>query len=257
MNNIKAKKKYGQNFLKDNFIIQKIIELANPENQDILEIGPGLGAITIPLLEKAKSLLAYEIDAELIEILKNKITSSKLEIKNEDFLKADLNFNESKILVANLPYYITSDILFKIFENLSMFSKMVIMVQEEVADRIVAKEKTSNFSKLSLACQLVAEVKKELKILPSSFVPQPKVNSALVTFEFKKNLDQQNIQEFFSFTKKCFSMKRKTFYNNLSTFINEEKIKKIFNHFSLNHKIRPQEISLENYKQIFEFFKNL
>ncbi|WP_215741091.1 16S rRNA (adenine(1518)-N(6)/adenine(1519)-N(6))-dimethyltransferase RsmA [Mesomycoplasma hyorhinis] len=256
MKTIQAKKKFGQNFLKDDFVINKIIELANSQDEDALEVGPGTGAITIPLLESAKSLLAYEIDKDLIVCLENKIKSSKFILKNEDFLEADLDFTTPKILVANLPYYITSQILFKVFENVNKFKSMLIMVQEEVADRIVAKEKTSAFSKLSLACQLVADVKKELKILPSSFSPQPKVNSALVSFKFKKNLNPEYIKGFLDFTKKCFSMKRKTFYNNLSTFLNQEKIKELYVKFNLNYNIRPQQISLNQYIQIYDFIKN-
>lgn len=247
-----AKKHLGQNFLVDKNIIQKIIEIANIENKEVIEIGPGQGAITEHLITKAKSVIAYEIDQDMIDILKNKINADNFILNHKDFLKAEFDWEGKKYVVANLPYYITSKILFKIFYSLDKFKKITVMVQKEVADRMVAKVNTSNYGKLSISCQFLANVKKEFDISPSSFQPMPKVTSSIVNMEFNKTF-AVNIKDFLEFIKTCFAMKRKTLFNNLKQHLTVEEINKIYSHFNLDANVRPQEITKDLYYEIFKF----
>ncbi|WP_404912076.1 ribosomal RNA small subunit methyltransferase A [Mesomycoplasma hyopneumoniae] len=169
---------------------------------------------------------------------------------------AELEFKEKKTIIANLPYYITSKILFKIFANFEKFDKIILMVQNEVADRIVAKPKTPTYSKLSLASQYIADVKKLFVVGPDSFFPKPKVNSAVVLFDFRENLEAKKMEEFFWFTKKCFQFKRKTLYNNLIFFLNKQQIEKIYNFFQFAQNIRPQQLDLVTYIRLADFYFN-
>lgn len=247
-----AKKHLGQNFLIDKNIIQKIISTANIEGKEVIEIGPGQGAITEILVEKAQNVIAYEIDQDMINILKNKIDASNFILRHEDFLKAEFDWKNKKYVVANLPYYITSKILFKMFDSFDKFEKIIVMVQKEVAERMVAKVNTSDYGKLSISCQFLANIKKEFDIPPSSFWPMPKVTSSIVTMEFFPAFDV-NIKEFLEFIKTCFSMKRKTLFNNLKQNLAIDQINEIYSHFNLNNNVRPQQITKEIYYEIFKF----
>ncbi|MGY6172440.1 16S rRNA (adenine(1518)-N(6)/adenine(1519)-N(6))-dimethyltransferase RsmA [Candidatus Mycoplasma pogonae] len=248
---IKAKKKFGQNFLIDKNIIEKIINISEVQNQSIIEIGPGQGALTEKLVQLAKDVEAYEIDNDMIEILQQKIQANNFKLQHQDFLEANFEWNGKKKIVANLPYYITSQILFKIFEHVSMFSSITIMVQNEVANRLAAKVNTSDYGKLSIAAQHFATIKKHFTVSPESFQPIPKVTSAVITLTFDKKISL-NSEKFLYFIKKSFAMKRKTLINNWKQFIAEDKIYQTFERFNLNKNIRPQEISVEVYQSIFE-----
>ncbi|MGZ9414079.1 16S rRNA (adenine(1518)-N(6)/adenine(1519)-N(6))-dimethyltransferase RsmA [Mycoplasma sp. 5370] len=251
---IRAKKQLGQNFLIDKNIINKIIEIANVENKEIIEIGPGQGALTEILVSKAKHLTAFEIDNDMIEILKNKITSKNFNLIHNDFLKEEISFDSKKEVVANLPYYITSKILFKIFENINSFSKLTIMVQDEVAQRIVSKNNKSEYGKLSVSCQFLADVTKEFIVPPTCFFPKPKVNSAIITLKIKENLDQNYVNEFLEFVKLCFSMKRKTLYNNLKNKFPSQDILNVFKENNILENTRPQELNWQTFEKIFKSF---
>lgn len=256
MQKVIPKKHLGQNFLKDKKIGKKIVENIDFQGKNVVEIGCGTGFLTDFLLKKAKFVTCYEVDKNLIPILEEKFKNKNLRIINEDFLQVELDFFEKQIIVANLPYYITSKILFKIFANFEKFEKILVMVQEEVADRIVAKTNSSFYSKLSLASQYVAEVKKLFKISPDSFFPIPKVNSAVVSFEIRKDLESKKIEQFFWFTKMCFQFKRKTLYNNFKFFLKKEQIEKIYNFFQFPANIRPQQIDLLTYISLADFYFN-
>ncbi|MDW2834758.1 16S rRNA (adenine(1518)-N(6)/adenine(1519)-N(6))-dimethyltransferase RsmA [Mesomycoplasma ovipneumoniae] len=251
---ISPKKHLGQNFLKDEKIAQKIVSSIDLANKNLVEIGSGTGFLTKFLVQKAKFLTCYEIDKNLIPLLENKFKNKNIKIINEDFLLSDLNFSEKQTVIGNLPYYITSKILFKIFDNFEKFDEILIMVQNEVADRIIATPGSASYSKLSLACQYVAEVKKFFVIPPNSFFPVPKVNSAIVHFSIRKNLNSEKVAQFFKFTKLCFQFKRKTLYNNLKNFLSQDEIEKIFNFFNFDPKIRPQEINFETYVRLSNFY---
>ncbi|MBN3535087.1 16S rRNA (adenine(1518)-N(6)/adenine(1519)-N(6))-dimethyltransferase RsmA [Mycoplasma procyoni] len=252
---IRAKKRFGQNFLIDQNVISTIIKTAKPSGKEIIEIGPGQGAITTYLLGSAKKVTAYEIDKDMVSILNKKISAPHFELIQGDFLEAKFEWEGKKDVVANLPYYITTDILFKIFDSIEKFSKLTIMVQDEVAERIIAKKNTPQYGKLSVSCQFLANVKKIIKILPESFYPQPRVNSAVVVLEFKENIDKEFMNFFLEFIKACFFMKRKKLENNLKVFMSKDQIKEIYSKLNLKPNVRPQELDLEEFLEIFKMWR--
>ncbi|QJG66720.1 16S rRNA (adenine(1518)-N(6)/adenine(1519)-N(6))-dimethyltransferase RsmA [Mycoplasma phocoenae] len=253
---IKAKKSLGQNFLKDLSIIDQIINHANIEDRDVVEVGPGQGALTTKLASKAKSLTAYEIDKDMINILNVKINNPNFVLIHKDFLLCSLEeVKENSVLVANIPYYITSDILFKVFINRNKFSKAIIMMQKEVADRIIAKANTSNYSKLSVTSQYFANVKKLFDVSPQCFEPAPKVFSSVVLFEFNKKQEMDD-KDFLEFVKLCFAQRRKTLINNLLNKYNKEQIWLIFEKMNFKSNVRAQELSLNQFIKLYQEIKN-
>ncbi|AAT28050.1 16S rRNA (adenine(1518)-N(6)/adenine(1519)-N(6))-dimethyltransferase RsmA [[Mycoplasma] mobile] len=245
------KKSLGQNFLQDKNIIEKIVNFIPLENEDVLEIGPGQGALTNLLVKKSKNVLAYEIDKELIPFLKEKIKAKNFTLKHEDFLKSEIDFQDKKIIIANIPYFITSDILFKIFENHKFFTKALIMVQKEIADKLIAKANDSNYGKLSVSSQFFANIKKVINVPRTCFYPQPNVDSAVVYFEFKNDIENIDIEKFLVFIKTCFSQQRKKLSNNLKNVYDLEKIKSVLKKLNLSFEVRPQQIDLNVYKILF------
>ncbi len=253
---IKPKKWLGQNFLTDSKVLDDIINVSNiSKDIDVIEIGPGRGALTRKIIKKSKSLVVYEIDSDLIPILQNSLPSKNLEIINEDFLAAKLEWENKKVLIANIPYYITSKILFKIFDNISLFSKAILMVQEEVGERICAQAGQSSYGKLSVVSQFFSNPKIVLRVPPTKFNPMPKVNSVVLTMEFKNmDFDKQTQKEFLLFLKHCFMMRRKTLLNNLKKinyFLDQQQLDAL----KITKQTRPQEITLEKYLQLFNMFK--
>ncbi|MBI9073093.1 MAG: 16S rRNA (adenine(1518)-N(6)/adenine(1519)-N(6))-dimethyltransferase RsmA [Melioribacteraceae bacterium] len=224
MNKVAPLKKFGQNFLVDNNIILKIINEISPTMDDnFVEIGPGQGALTKHLIEKSKSLTAVEIDKRVIEDLTESYPA--LKIINQDILKinfADLEATkESKIRVAgNIPYNITSPIVFKLIENRKFIKDAVLMVQYEVARRFVANKDTKDYGILAVLLQYFADVKFCFKVSPNVFFPKPKINSAIVHFRFNKR-DNVNLDEkqFIKVVKAAFGNRRKTLKNSLSNSI--------------------------------------
>ncbi|MBN0919517.1 16S rRNA (adenine(1518)-N(6)/adenine(1519)-N(6))-dimethyltransferase RsmA [[Mycoplasma] gypis] len=252
---VKAKKHLGQNFLQDKNIINKIVYSANIKNEEVIEIGPGQGAITGVILEDAKHLFSYEIDSDMITILNDKFSSKdNFSLFYEDFLKADLTkYSKKMILVANIPYYITSDILFKVFEYKHLFKRAIIMMQKEVAQRIVAKPNSNDYSKLSVVSQFISEPKILFDVSPSCFIPAPKVWSSVIEFNFTKET-QQN-KDFFDFVKLCFMFRRKKLFNNLIQKFSKNKILSVFETLGLNESIRSQELSVNQFILLFEEFQ--
>ncbi|QJR44354.1 16S rRNA (adenine(1518)-N(6)/adenine(1519)-N(6))-dimethyltransferase RsmA [Mycoplasma miroungirhinis] len=254
---IKAKKSLGQNFLEDKNILNKIASVVDIENKNILEIGPGQGALTNILLDKAKNVITYEIDKDMVEILKQNISNPKLQLIYGDFLNANLsNIEQDSIIVANIPYYITTDILFKIFDNSNHFKQAVILMQKEVAERIVAKPSTNEYSKLTVSSNYFCNVKKMFDVSPNAFNPAPKVFSSVVLFEFKKDLEF-NSREFLSFVKLCFNFKRKKLLNNLILKYEKNIILEIFRTLNFSENIRAQELTLESFKLLFNNLNNI
>lgn len=252
MNN-KPLKRFGQNFLQDKEILKRISNVTNVENKNILEIGPGQGALTNYLIKKAKKVVAFEIDFNLVAMLKEKYSNySNLEIIEKDFLKANLNEFKDFIIVANIPYYITTDIIFKIFEYNQNFDEVVLMVQKEFANRMCAKVNQQDYGKLSISTSFFYECKKTFDVPPSAFYPKPKVFSSIIHLK-RKEQEQINAREFLKFINMCFFMKRKTLYNNLK---NMNIDKKIFENFCLREKIninsRPENLSLEEFIKLFK-----
>lgn len=256
----KFKKQFGQNFISDVNLLKAIVSDAKVDKNDqVLEIGAGGGALTKWLSQVAEKVVSYEIDLSLeSQLLSLGLENVKFVFK--DALKAPIeeiekNFDGGYKLVANLPYYITSPLIFKFLSQSSKVKSLTIMVQKEVAERIVAKAGSKDFGVLSLMCQFYSNPKITRIVGKQMFFPQPKVDSALVHLEIDKKGDMPG-DKFYEFVKKCFSMRRKTLINNLQGFKNLSKseIAKKLPEFDLN--LRPEDFSLEQYMLMFKKIGN-
>jgi len=204
-NNLHPVKSLGQNFLFDQNIIKKIANVVNIENKNVLEIGTGLGHLTKTLVSKAKKVVTIEIDKKLIPYLNEEFKdNNNLKIINQDFLKIDLAnlitkefANDNQVIViANLPYYLTSPIILKLLENVKFFSAFVLMMQKEVSQRLNAKVNTKAYSNLSVMCQFYCQVKVVFDVKPQSFFPAPKVTSSVVLFQVKDDINLDDEKQF-------------------------------------------------------------
>jgi 16S rRNA (adenine1518-N6/adenine1519-N6)-dimethyltransferase len=259
MINIKPLKKLGQNFLTDKEVLKKIIQAANLKSDDIvLEIGPGLGILTIELAKKVKRVIAIEKDKRMCKILKKMLdvrNVRNVRIVNQDILKiSNFKFQISNFkLVANLPYYITSPVIRKFLESKNKPELMVLMVQKEVAQRIVAKDK--KMSVLSVAVQFYAKPKIISYVSKKSFWPVPKVDSAILRIEprMNTNLRPNEYKSFFKLVKAGFSSKRKFLINNLSRELKIEnyKLKIVFDQIGLGQKLRAENLSIQDWLRLF------
>lgn len=219
MDKIKPLKRFGQNYLVDKNIIEKIVNQFSPHPDDIaIEIGPGQGALTSLLSEKVKKLFAVEIDKRVIENLKLQFPS--VEFINEDFLKLNLNSLDGGIkkrVIGNIPYYITSPIIFKLIEERETISDAILMTQLEVAQRIIAKPRTKDYGILSVIVNFFADTQLCFKISPNVFYPKPKVESAIIHLNFDKEIRSDVDPKFFiKVVKASFGNRRKTLKNSLS-----------------------------------------
>lgn len=232
--NLKAKKHLGQNFLSDQNYINKIVDSASiDKNTAVIEIGPGLGSLTQKLVEKAGFVLCYEIDSDMVNIIKDTIEAPNLVLINQDFLRANvfddikeyLGQYEEIILVANLPYYITTAILIKILEDRLPIKKMIVMMQREVADRLSGNPKTKEYNSLSVLVQYYTNVKRLFDVAPDAFIPRPEVVSTVLELEKKISIETKPLNEefFLKFNRLIFSSRRKTISNNIAKGLNIDK----------------------------------
>jgi 16S rRNA (adenine1518-N6/adenine1519-N6)-dimethyltransferase len=213
---LRAKKKYGQNFLVDNRVVEQIALLSGAQDQIVIEVGPGLGALTEQLTKIARHVIAYEIDEGIIPALTQRVGTEKVTIHLKDFLETtptEIEATGATVLAGNLPYYITTPILFHVLEDLPSLRTMTIMVQKEVAERFAAKPSTKAYGSLSVILQTLCSVKTVLKVKPGSFMPMPNVDSSVVHLE-RTALDYDP-KPFFSLVKSGFAQRRKTLANNL------------------------------------------
>lgn len=258
-------KKYGQNFLIDNNILEKIIKAAKITKEDfILEIGPGIGTLTQYLSEYAKKVLAVEIDKKLIPILDETLADyDNVEVINDDILKLDLNklVNEknqgNKIkVVANLPYYITTPIIMEILESKIPIDNITVMVQKEVAKRIQSGPGTKAYGSLSVVCQYYGEVYIATDVPPSCFIPRPKVGSAVLCLKphIKAPVKVKDEELFFKIIRSTFNQRRKTLANSLnnSGFINLSKEEIVDSIISLGkaENVRGETFTLEEFADL-------
>lgn len=261
--NLQAKKKFGQNFLIDSNIVKKIASLAGINKEvGVLEIGPGIGAMTEVLCMEAKKVLCYEIDNDMVNILKNELSFDNLKIINEDFLKSNLDCDfeyfldtDEVIVVSNLPYYITTPILFKLLEYGKKIKSMYFMVQKEVCERICAQPKTKEYGSLSCLIKLQGDARKEFIVPRNVFYPAPNVDSAIVSIKLAKNDLKANLNpNFLNFIQNIFEQKRKTLSNNISNkySIKKETIEKKLIEIGINPLVRSEELTIEQIKSIFE-----
>lgn len=251
LKDLKAKKKFGQNFLIDENIVDKIAKLSCDKTLKTIEIGPGLGALTEHLLMYSQSVDAYEIDKDMYELLTNNLKDERLNVSLIDFLDVDLDKYDTKVNVCgNLPYYVTTPILFKLIESNLDINKLTIMIQKEVGDRLVAKVGSEDYSALSIEIQYLYEVKKELDVSRNVFYPSPNVDSVVISFKPIRDRNKKYEEELFSLIKNSFRMRRKTLYNNLKDLYPLENINKIFNELNIDNNIRAQQLSLDDFISI-------
>jgi len=263
------KKRFSQNFLTDENIILKIVNSANiDETTGVIEIGPGLGALTKKIAELTKHLLVYEIDQDLIPHLQRFFKSNEnITLINEDILNVDINqaiqehFPDVNhvIIISNLPYHITTPIIMKVLEETKGIDSMVLMMQIEVAKRITSTPNTKDYNALSIIIQHQTEAKYLFKVPKTVFYPQPKVDSAVVKLNINPAINNKNNQGFYQFVHKCFTQRRKTLINNLYHGYNiytKEELANILNDLGLHHMIRSEALHLEDflalYKDYFE-----
>ena len=251
---MKAKKYYGQNFLKNEEIIKNITDLVNPnENDLIIEIGPGIGALTKYLTQKACDLVCIEIDTDL-KVYLDKYQSKKCKIIYEDILNVDLNEitkgYQNVFVVGNLPYYITSPILEYLINNIKA-QKMAFMVQKEVADRYSAKVNTKDYGYFTLFLNFYYEVNKEIFVGKNNFDPVPRVDSEVISLSLKDKVPDINPEKYFTFLKESFSHKRKTLKNNIISY-DFEKIMNVLNKYGLTESIRAEQIREDIFIEIFK-----
>lgn len=263
----RTKKRLGQNFLINGEVIQDIIDFAKIKKEDVIvEIGPGVGFVTEQLVKYAKKVIAVELDEEAIHELE-KLECDNLEIIHNDILKTDLSeLCEEKVkIVANIPYYITSPIISHLLgeiddltnKNRNKIVDIILMVQEEVAHRIVATEKSSGkqYGLLTILSQFWADCKLIRTVGRKSFYPAPKVNSALVYLKVRKEpkLKLSDYSHFRKTIKAAFSQRRKTLKNCLvSSGFEKAKVEKIIKELSLDENIRGEKLSIEQFGELSE-----
>ena len=246
------KKRLGQHFLHDKNIINKIIKFVKPNKLDnFIEIGPGEGAITIPLIEKISKLILIEKDRSLIPILKDNLSNfQNITFINEDILKyefKDITKDEIRI-IGNLPYNISTEILFKIASTPLAIIDAHFMLQKEVIDRIIAKPGSKEYGRLSIMCQVYFDVKKLFEISPNAFYPKPKVQSAYIRMKRLKSKFKNNKHEkyFYEIVRKSFIARRKMIKTSLKDMITENDWVKL----GINNNKRPEQLSVENFLNI-------
>jgi len=245
---IRPQKKYGQNFLTDRATVDKILSEVS-EGAYVLEIGPGLGALTAGLVEKASKVIAYEIDERLAAILEKELPSDKLEVRCQDFMKAEVSFKEKMTVVSNLPYYLTSDILLKLFASEIKIEKIIVMVQKEVADKLVGSRSLKDVTPLTVLADCLSDSRTLCRVDRSLFNPAPQVDSAVIVFEMHEE-DGLDRRGFCSFLQKCFRQRRRTLAGNLK---NEypDTVKEI-EELGYDAKVRAEQLRPADLRKLFE-----
>lgn len=253
-------KKFGQNFLVDRHVLNKIIEASHITKDDVvIEIGPGIGSLTQELAEHAKQVIAIEIDQQLIPILEDTLSAyDNITILNEDVLKVDLvklaketNNGKPIKVVANLPYYITTPIIMGLFESHVPVESITVMVQKEVADRMKADPGTKDYGALSLAVQYYSKPYIVANVPPNCFMPRPKIGSAVIrlTGHTTKPVDVKDEKLMFRLIRASFGQRRKTLinslYNHLKDIYDKEPLKEAIESTGLQINIRGEALSLE------------
>lgn len=261
------KKSLGQNFLIDTNILRKIVKNAElTEMSGVVEIGPGIGALTEQLAKVCKKVIAFEIDHRLIPVLKDTLSPyPHVSIIHQDFLKANVNqvlrdyFSDDQeiSIVANLPYYITTPIIMKCLEDKLPFKNMVVMMQKEVGDRIVAKPGTKNYGSLTLAIQYFTTAEIVLHVPKTVFIPQPNVDSVVVRLRKREKpiVEVKDESFFFKVIKSSFGQRRKTILNNLTNSFEQGKEKKelilaCLNLAEIDPKRRGETLTIEEFAKL-------
>jgi len=271
MPKIEAKKRFGQNFLKDTTVLNKIIQSMSTNDRKLVEIGPGLGDLTQKLLE-VKPVKAYEVDRDLCGHLREKfhkeIKEGRLELIQIDVLECfkDKSLAENSYdIVANLPYYIATKIILEALHD-DKCSSLIVMVQKEVAKKFSSLVKTKEFGSLAILSQSIADTELLFDVSPDSFEPAPKVTSSILKIvknrEFTQGVNPlfKSVKEFDGFKKYLkvsFSSPRKTWVKNISSIYNREFAKSLLSKSGITHSVRPHELSVTNHLNLYkEISKN-
>ena len=266
------KKSFGQNFLTDTNILQKIVDTAEIDDKvNVIEIGPGIGALTEFLAERAAQVMAFEIDHRLVPILADTLRDfDNVTVVNEDILKVDLaqhiqNFKNPDLpikVVANLPYYITTPILMHLIESGIPFSEFVVMMQKEVADRISAQPNTKAYGSLSIAVQYYMTAKVAFIVPRTVFVPAPNVDSAILKMVRRSEpaVAVEDEKFFFKVSKASFIHRRKTLWNNLTGYFGKtdeikDKLTKALDQAGLSPSVRGEALGLEEFASLADALK--
>ncbi|WP_041722446.1 16S rRNA (adenine(1518)-N(6)/adenine(1519)-N(6))-dimethyltransferase RsmA [Caldicellulosiruptor saccharolyticus] len=255
---LKPNKKLGQNFLIDENIVRKIVNFAKIDQKEVLEIGAGPGTLTTFLSQKAKKVFAVEIDKKILNVLKEVCQNlSNVEIINQDFLELNvknLTSTQKLCVVGNLPYYVTSQILFKLFEERNYIESFTIMVQKEVAQRLLAKPGSKDYGILTVAMNFYCKVEDFFYVSKNVFFPRPEVDSTVLKVSFKEDIPDVDEKKFFKIVHACFSTRRKTILNSLSNSLGIEKaeLKHILEKTSLQENLRAEDLSLEHFVRLYK-----
>lgn len=272
--NIKANKSLGQNFLISEDVIDGIVDSADIDGEDlIIEIGPGLGTLTKRLLEKAGKVICVELDEKMIKILRDRFAFyNNLEILNQDILKTNLKQiikdekNTGKIkrakVVANLPYYITTPIIMKLLEEELDLESITVMIQKEVADRLIAIPGEKNTGAITYTVYYYAKSEKIMEVPNSSFIPEPEVTSEVIRLNIRKEppVDVNDINLMFKVIKNAFMQRRKTLLNSLfntKIFKSKNQGMEVLKNIGLKENVRAEELSLEKFAELTEVLLQL
>lgn len=269
---VKAKKNLGQNFLVDQTAILGIVEAAGIKKDDqVIEIGPGIGSLTEQLLLAGAKVFAYEVDDSLPTILQNELPkkiddqplASRFKILLKDVLKANFkedigdffDFTKPIKVVANLPYYITTPIIFALAESDLHFTSLTLMMQKEVAERLEAQPGSKDYGPLTISVQTEMKVKLALQVGRNSFMPRPKVDSSVVVLTpLKEKPAIEDRKHFIWVVKMCFSQRRKTLNNNLKSLLPDKtKRDELIAELGVEPRIRPEDLTIEQFIKIAKF----
>ncbi|WP_216831188.1 16S rRNA (adenine(1518)-N(6)/adenine(1519)-N(6))-dimethyltransferase RsmA [Alkalihalobacterium elongatum] len=266
------KKSLGQNFLIDLNILNRILNAAGVTDQvGAIEIGPGIGALTEQLAKRADKVVTFEIDQRLLPVLKDTLSPyDNIKVIHSDVLKADVKqvigeeFKEGQdiMVVANLPYYVTTPILMKLLEEKLPIKRIVVMIQKEVAERIAAKPGSKDYGSLSIAAQYYAEAETVFTVPKTVFVPQPNVESAVLRLTIRNEPPVQVDDEsfFFEVIRASFAQRRKTLFNNLSHHFGKdykEQIERVLTAAEVDPKRRGETLSIEEFAKISNEMKRI
>lgn len=265
---IKMKKSLGQNFLIEPQILDKMIETGQIDRHTtVVEIGPGIGALTEFLARNAKEVIAFEIDSRFVEILKDTLSDyDNFTIHHQDILK--VNFNdpiyqnlhdaERLVVVANLPYYITTPIIMNLIESNLKFDQLVMMMQKEVAERMTATVNTKSYNSLTLAIQNTMDAKIAFIVPKSVFIPQPNVDSAVLSLTRLEHpiAEVDNLEKFHHLIQTCFVQRRKTIWNNLRNAAKDldlslEQLETALDEAHIEKARRAESLTLEDYQRLY------
>lgn len=246
-----AKKKFGQNFIIDPSVVQTIARHSG-SGPLVLEIGPGLGALTQQLAYNYDEVIAYEIDPHMVEILKESLDGlENVSVILEDFLKADLSQLQDTPMdvCANLPYYITTPLLFRLMEL--PVKRMTLMVQKEIGDRLSAMPGTKDYNALSIQIQYYFDVKVAMHVSKESFHPRPNVESVVLTLSPTNNTMPYDEKAFFEFLKACFQFRRKTLLNNLKTLKLDKDLSQTLIDLGFEVNVRADALTFDDFQRIY------